>query len=127
METGACFRFQPLGGTAAAAGARPPAPDRYRRDHLTGLSRLNSSRASAHIGTDTLAETSCGTTAHCDLASSSIPCCGVLFAGQHASAEEAIKAVDQSGFARRPGARTASRVHGSDRARHAARGPVLGP
>jgi hypothetical protein len=24
VETGACFRFQPLSGTAGAAGARPP-------------------------------------------------------------------------------------------------------
>ncbi len=42
---------------------------------------------------------------------------------EHPSAEEAVKAVIRSGFARRLGARAASHVHWSDRARHAARAP----
>ncbi|HUY46480.1 MAG TPA: hypothetical protein VMV92_12220 [Streptosporangiaceae bacterium] len=40
---------------------------------------------------------------------------------EHASAEEAVKAVIRSGFARRLGARAGSRVHWSDCARRAAR------
>jgi len=42
---------------------------------------------------------------------------------EHASAEDAVTAVIRSGFARRLGARAASRVRWSDRALHAAHTP----
>jgi hypothetical protein len=45
---------------------------------------------------------------------------GKITEAEHASADEALRAVLRSGFARRLGARAASRVYWSDKARRAA-------